>query len=1051
MADLPDTAMLDRSVANSERFIAETKAALIQQLHDQGDAADPWLREISQVELKRKPPKVIIGVVGATGSGKSSIINAVLGETQLVPTNCMRACTAVVTEISWNDDPTNYRAKIEFVSRREWQDELQLLLGDIVTGGKVTANINDDNSEAGIAFAKVQAVYPHLNRNNLAQANADELLACDYIKEVVGTEIEFSTSTADELHNKIQKYVDSKEKLAEDYAQHGLGASSALDEIAYWPLIRTVKIYTRAEALKSGSVLVDLPGVADSNAARASIAQKYLQNCAALWIVAPIIRAVDDKSARFLLNEGFKRQLWRDGTLQRLTFICSKTDEISISEARAALQRYPQYKDKFAKVDQDKMAAVNERDSIQDSLLEVKQKIATDAKLHKEAMLEEEHYKTLSSQARAGQSVYPLIRVEVNKRRGNEEVSEASASPLKKTKYDVAIAASFQSPGRRPAQSFSNTGSKQVQFREDTTKACLTTASLKNKLDALKERKRDLKAAKRVSRETEKQLLQARTDNKAQIAEIGANEWIACVLGRNEISAHAIRLDFAAGLRDLAADEKTGDDEDEEPEMHDDNFCEIENVAQEGPSALPVFCVSAKGYYKLSGLMEDEKIAACFDTAEDTGIPALRNHVFKLGHARQVASLQSYVDEAQRLLTSLRLWSSGDTAARLTEKGAVDEDEEFCLGLVEDLISGILLTANSVMDAIKKIVDSEVLAALPVASKSACNTAVLTVMQWVASRKSNPPGLHWGTFRAVIRRSGTFTNLQKTHDFNTDLLQPFMRSIDARWNDTFNVQVDKEFRRALKSSADGLDKFAEPFGDRLGPSETDSPGTIRQLFDEQVKLFTKSLGAVFKKARKSIEDHQKEANRLFEESVKTQMKNIYTELEAEKGNGFYDRCKEKLKVYVDHNKDVMFDKVSRRIKEKLQKMLEDVRGALLLDLQSTCDSLERDCRYLCQRSRDFVVLPEAAQKAIIQVLGNANVMDVVPDAMTGDQAMSDVGGLADLCDQNTEPYQGHEHSLVLRSDTPMFEAGNQVPDWSDGGKSESDSDDESDGSEEDEE
>lgn len=47
--------------------------------------------------------KTIVGVVGETGGGKSSIINnAMLDEERLVPTNCMRACTAVVTEISDN-------------------------------------------------------------------------------------------------------------------------------------------------------------------------------------------------------------------------------------------------------------------------------------------------------------------------------------------------------------------------------------------------------------------------------------------------------------------------------------------------------------------------------------------------------------------------------------------------------------------------------------------------------------------------------------------------------------------------------------------------------------------------------------------------------------------------------------------------------------------------------------------------------------------------------------------------------------------------------------
>jgi len=48
-----------------------------------------------------------------------------------------------------------------------------------------------------------------------------------------------------------------------------------------------------------------------------------------LWIVAPINRAVDDKAAKSLLGESFKRQLKYDGKFSRITFICSKTDDIS--------------------------------------------------------------------------------------------------------------------------------------------------------------------------------------------------------------------------------------------------------------------------------------------------------------------------------------------------------------------------------------------------------------------------------------------------------------------------------------------------------------------------------------------------------------------------------------------------------------------------------------------------------------------------------------------------------------------------------------------------
>ena len=59
-------------------------------------------------------------------------------------------------------------------------------------------------------------------------------------------------------------------------------------------------------------------------AARANVAASYLQNCQCLWIVAPIKRAVDDKSAKDLLGENFKRQLLMDGQYGNVSFICTQ-------------------------------------------------------------------------------------------------------------------------------------------------------------------------------------------------------------------------------------------------------------------------------------------------------------------------------------------------------------------------------------------------------------------------------------------------------------------------------------------------------------------------------------------------------------------------------------------------------------------------------------------------------------------------------------------------------------------------------------------------------
>jgi hypothetical protein len=49
----------------------------------------------------------------------------------------MRACTAVVTELSWNssDDPAKkYRAEIEFIKASDWQKDLEVSLNELIDG-----------------------------------------------------------------------------------------------------------------------------------------------------------------------------------------------------------------------------------------------------------------------------------------------------------------------------------------------------------------------------------------------------------------------------------------------------------------------------------------------------------------------------------------------------------------------------------------------------------------------------------------------------------------------------------------------------------------------------------------------------------------------------------------------------------------------------------------------------------------------------------------------------------------------------------------------------
>lgn len=100
---------------------------------------------------------------------------------------------------------------------------------------------------------------------------------------------EVHAETSSEFRDLCSTYIQSRTKKS--------GISGNTDG-ALWPLVRQIQIKCSSPALSSGTTLVDLPGLADTNAARSAVALEYLEKCDHICIVAPISRAVDDKIAK---------------------------------------------------------------------------------------------------------------------------------------------------------------------------------------------------------------------------------------------------------------------------------------------------------------------------------------------------------------------------------------------------------------------------------------------------------------------------------------------------------------------------------------------------------------------------------------------------------------------------------------------------------------------------------------------------------------------------------------------------------------------------------
>ncbi|XP_043073139.1 nuclear GTPase SLIP-GC-like [Puntigrus tetrazona] len=284
-----------------------------------------------QIDKDRRK-KAIIGIFGKSGEGKSSLLSAILGKKDLLPSGCFGACTAVVTQVEANIDDSNYTAEIEFISKTEWEEELSELFRDI-------NNDSGDRNEELIksAVEKITALYgADADQKTLEELKNDEKFA----------EIETFLS----LHKEEYLFI-SNSNLSDftsevaNYIQHSASSPGGW----FWPLVKsvTIKIPDCRELLEH-IVLLDLPGTGDCNKIRNDLWKSKLRECSSVWIVSAINRAITDRDPLGLLKHCIE-ELGPGGKCKSINFICTKTDEISpasyMRSARLSRDQIPDDKD----------------------------------------------------------------------------------------------------------------------------------------------------------------------------------------------------------------------------------------------------------------------------------------------------------------------------------------------------------------------------------------------------------------------------------------------------------------------------------------------------------------------------------------------------------------------------------------------------------------------------------------------------------------------------------------------------------------------------------
>lgn len=289
----------------------------IERLPESDVPVDPiWEQRFRDVEERLDAkPEISIALLGGTGAGKTTLVNALI-ESRLLPVSSMKACTSAITEVAYGEGP--YRGEVTFISRAAWQAELQLLAAEIADGredldkGRVIGAPADgrDRSVSRAAEDKLVALYG-------SETAQKYLVDLDPSHLVETAEIRYA------FDNGVYSF------QAEDQGQFRLALKRFLDsDEPFWPIVEKVRVQGPFPAMSDGIVLVDLPGLNDPNAAREAATRRHLADSQFVWVAFNMKRALTRDVFDFLREGELLRRLYTEGRTDSLVLVGTASDDV---------------------------------------------------------------------------------------------------------------------------------------------------------------------------------------------------------------------------------------------------------------------------------------------------------------------------------------------------------------------------------------------------------------------------------------------------------------------------------------------------------------------------------------------------------------------------------------------------------------------------------------------------------------------------------------------------------------------------------------------------
>jgi hypothetical protein len=845
------------------------------------------------------------------------------------------------------------------------------------------------------------------------------------IANVLGTTKKISAKNSSTFAQEIAKYIDSKDQKrgskkdktkVSDKSPMSLLTKDKNKETkkkdhgpALWPLIRQVNVRCNAQALSTGAILVDLPGVADANAARNSIAKDYMKKCNCIWILAPITRAVDDKTARDLLGEAFKLQLMMDGNYDAhtITFIASKCDDISCSEVIPALGveddpeleeiegRIEQYKEETIVLKKKKTDAESSMKAIDKQLKDVRAFLA-EYEQHKTALeIGETFVPQLTTTAHKVQSAGKKRKNTCRGKSGSPKRHKSFGDDDDDDDFEIDdidddlnddIQVDDEDEGSEEEEEDDSDGEEDAQ---DEPEEEVTIEVLQEKIGDAEEAIKDGREQLNNARKTRKDAIDALSNLKKKGMKAQRDKNAFCSLKRSEFSRDVLKEDFRVGLKDL--------DDAAAEERNPNSFDPTHNLRNYDEIDLPVFTCSSRDYVRITGQVRGDGDPSCFSNVEDTGIPSLRQWCHQLTISSRSRASKQFHTHLKTFANSVRVYVDGIGDVTIADReslrekwestpqggeGMYDSDDEgmpywrsspdpmsvhpfraFRGMMSRELMDARLFSMNN-QSSLKVNARGEPIGVTPRLVKEFCAHVEKCVSdlqdlfrdgleekcQVGAANAAEGAVQHVDEFAGSMHWATYRATLRRhgtwRRDLNVELVTPFTRNIASSWSTLFESDLFASLSDAITTSINKLITDVEASAAAGLKDHVHAQSSVSQ---EEARH---ALGQTMEVVKEALGKEQKEISRCLAPHVQNELTDGYNLALEERGQGSVARQKAVFHNYIHGRKHDVFNGGAEVLMGRLSTAAETIGKALNESLRKLAEKIEVSLAVLWEDTRD---------------------------------------------------------------------------------------------------